>query len=162
MTPLCDFDQAAATARWVKPMNDNEARGLILRKIYDLRNTGRFINSGELNNLGFDRVALDRHLTQLEQLDLITMKALRDDSGLVDAMIQITPYGSNSIERPETAPPQILIIGDVHVGMTAPAVPPTAKFSDAVILKPAFMGMGIDLQKAWNWVQDKLRGVRHR
>jgi hypothetical protein len=32
-------------------------------------------------------------------------------------MIQITPYGTNSIEHPETAPPQILVIhGDVHVG----------------------------------------------
>lgn len=144
-------------------MNDNEARGLILRKIYDLRNTGRFVNSNELNNLGFDRVALDRYLTQLEQLNLITMKALRDDSGLVNAMIQITPYGSNSIERPETAPPQIVIIqGDVHVGTTAPAVPPTAKFSDAVILKPTLWGMGIDLPKALKWVQDKWRGAARR
>lgn len=36
----------------------------------------------------------------------------------------------------------------------------TAKLSDAVILKPAFMGMGIDLQKAWSWVRDKWRGAR--
>jgi hypothetical protein len=98
-------------------MNDNEARGLTLRKIYNLRNTGRFVDSGQLHELGFDRITLDRYLTQLEQLNLITMKALRDNSGLVDAMIQITAYGINSIERPETAPPQIVIIqGDVQVG----------------------------------------------
>ena len=29
----------------------------------------------------------------------------------------------------------------------------------AVILKPTFMGMGIDLQKAWNWALGKLRSV---
>jgi hypothetical protein len=110
-------------------MNDNEARGLILRKIYDLRNTGRFVNSGELNDLGFDRVGLDRYLTQLEQLNLVTMKALRDHSGLVDAMIQITPYGSNSIERPETAPSQIVIIqGDVQA---TPADPLAGNDDDA-------------------------------
>jgi hypothetical protein len=51
--------------------------------------------------------------------------------------------------------------GHVHVGTTAPAEPPTAKLSDAVILKPTFMGMGFDLQKGWNWLQDKLRGARH-
>ena len=49
-------------------------------------------NSEELNNLGFDQVELDRYLTHLEQLNLITMKALRFDSGIVNAMIQITPY----------------------------------------------------------------------
>jgi hypothetical protein len=31
----------------------------------------------------------------------------------------------------------------------------TAKLSDAVILKPTLWGMGIDLPKAWKWVQDK-------
>jgi hypothetical protein len=37
-----------------------------------------------------------------------------------------------------------------------------AKLSDAVILKPTFMGMGIDLQKAWSWVHEKWRGARGR
>src|SRR5258708_208362 len=98
-------------------MEDREARGLVLRKIYHLRNTARWGNSSRLNELGFDRIALDRHLTHVEQLNLITMKALRDHTGLVDAMIQINPNGSKSIEHPEIAPPQILIIqGDVHVG----------------------------------------------
>jgi len=38
----------------------------------------------------------------------------------------------------------------------------TAKLSDAVILKPTFMGMSIDLYKAWGWTRDKLRRVRPR
>jgi hypothetical protein len=57
-------------------MNDDAARGLVLRKIYDLRDTGSLIDSSQLNDLGFDETALDRYLTQLEQLNLITMKAL--------------------------------------------------------------------------------------
>jgi hypothetical protein len=28
-----------------------------------------------------------------------------------------------------------------------------AKLGDAVILKPAFMGIGVDLPKAWKWIQ---------
>jgi hypothetical protein len=38
----------------------------------------------------------------------------------------------------------------------------TTKLSDAVILRPTFIGMGIDLQKAWSWVHDKWRGARGR
>jgi hypothetical protein len=38
----------------------------------------------------------------------------------------------------------------------------TAKLSDAVTLKPTFMGMSIDLYKAWYWAQDKLRSARRR
>jgi hypothetical protein len=34
--------------------------------------------------------------------------------------------------------------------------PPAAtKLSDAVILKPTFMGMGVDLQKAWQWLKSR-------
>lgn len=38
----------------------------------------------------------------------------------------------------------------------------TATLSDVVILKPTFMGMGIDLHKAWCWAQDKWRRARRR
>jgi hypothetical protein len=38
----------------------------------------------------------------------------------------------------------------------------TAKLGDAVILKPMLWGMGIDLPKAWKWVQDKWRHTRDR
>jgi hypothetical protein len=59
---------------------------------------------------------------------------------------------------------------DIQIGFiggrkitTAPSVnaATTSKLSDAVILKPTFMGMGIDLTRAWSWVQDKWRGARH-
>jgi len=51
--------------------------------------------------------------------------------------------------------------------MTAPTAPPpasepttAAQLTDAVTLKPAFMGMSVDLLKAWNWVRDKWRTKR--
>jgi hypothetical protein len=45
------------------------------------------------------------------------MKKFAQDSELVAAMIKLTPSGTRSIVRPETAPSQILIsVGDVHVG----------------------------------------------
>jgi len=34
-----------------------------------------------------------------------------------------------------------------------------AKLADAVILRPSFMGMGIDLPKAWQWVRKKWQGI---
>jgi hypothetical protein len=38
---------------------------------------------------------------------------------------------------------------------------PTAiKLTDAVTLKPTFMGVGVDLRKAWNWFRDKWRAKR--
>jgi hypothetical protein len=98
-------------------MNDNEARGIILQKIHDLSTTGEFIDSAALTDLGLDTISLGRYLSELEQLNLITMKAFRQDSELVAAMIKLTPYGTRSIVHPDTAPPQVLIIGgDVHVG----------------------------------------------
>ena len=38
----------------------------------------------------------------------------------------------------------------------------TAKLSDALILKPTFMGMGTDLKKVWGWAHTKWRGARGR
>jgi hypothetical protein len=62
--------------------------------------------------------------------------------------IQIGFIGGRKITTAPTAPP--------------PASEPTtaAKLTDAVTLKPAFMGMSVDLLKAWNWVRDKWRTKR--
>jgi hypothetical protein len=54
---------------------------------------------------------------------------------------------------------------DIQIGFiggrkitTVPAAPPeaapSAKLTDAMILKPTFMGMGVDVPKAWNWVRN--------
>jgi hypothetical protein len=39
---------------------------------------------------------------------------------------------------------------------------PTPKLTDAVILKPTLWGMGLDLPKTWNWLQDKWRRARRQ
>ncbi len=63
---------------------------------------------------------------------------------------------------------------DIQIGFiggrkitTVPAAPPSAsdataptKLTDVVTLKPTFMGMSVDLPKAWNWVRDKWRAKR--
>lgn len=43
-----------------------------------------------------------------------------------------------------------------------PASAATAKFSDAVTLKPTLWGMSIDLPKAWKWVRYKWRNARRQ
>ena len=55
---------------------------------------------------------------------------------------------------------QIGFIGGRKIVTTAAVPPPAAEastvtLSDAVTLKPGFMGMNIDLLKAWNWAQGK-------
>jgi hypothetical protein len=63
---------------------------------------------------------------------------------------------------------------DIEIGFiggrkitTVPAAPPPAsdatpptKLTDALTLRPTFMGMSVDVPKAWNWVRDKRRGLK--
>jgi hypothetical protein len=100
----------------LEPMTDFEERRLILQRVYDLRHTGRFVNINHLDDLGLNRQALDRHLINLGASGHIRLKALRDHSGLVDAMIQLTDSGSNSIEQPELVPvPGLHLKGNLHM-----------------------------------------------
>jgi hypothetical protein len=46
---------------------------------------------------------------------------------------------------------------DVAVPQHVESTP--ASLSDAIILKPTFMGMGIDLSKAWQWLSQRIRHV---
>jgi hypothetical protein len=61
---------------------------------------------------------------------------------------------------------QIGFIGGRKITTAAPTQPPISeattatKLTDAVTLKPAFMGMSVDLLKAWNWFRDKWRAKR--
>jgi hypothetical protein len=61
---------------------------------------------------------------------------------------------------------QIGFIGGRKITTASATQPPASetttatKLADAVTLKPTFMGMGVDLLKAWNWVRDKWRAKR--
>jgi hypothetical protein len=63
---------------------------------------------------------------------------------------------------------QIGFIGGRKVTAVSAALPPAPavasaeqadKLMDALILRPTFMGVGVDLQKAWKWVGDKWRAL---
>lgn len=92
-------------------MNDSEASGLVLRKIYEQRDAGPFVRLDQLRDLGFNAIAMDRYLGHLADLNLIRRKPHRSgSSGELDLdFIQITGHGISSIEQPETAPPQITV-----------------------------------------------------
>jgi hypothetical protein len=61
---------------------------------------------------------------------------------------------------------QIGFIGRRKITTAAATQPPISetptaiKLTDAVTLKPTFMGVGVDLRKAWNWFRDKWRAKR--
>jgi hypothetical protein len=38
-------------------MTDSEARGIVLRKIYDLSPTGEFVDSAALTDIGLDQIS---------------------------------------------------------------------------------------------------------
>ncbi|HTV46320.1 MAG TPA: hypothetical protein VMF05_13500 [Stellaceae bacterium] len=100
-------------------MNDAQARSLVLRRIYDVRQCQQYVQLTQLDDLGFDLVALDRYLGQLADQDLIRRKPLRDGTLLIFDMIQITAIGADAIEQPQPGLPQTIlnISGtEVHVG----------------------------------------------
>ena len=62
---------------------------------------------------------------------------------------------------------QIGFIGGRKIAIAAAAPPAIAAetkttLTDVVILRPTFMGMGLDLTKAWDWVRQKGRRLRSR
>jgi hypothetical protein len=67
-------------------------------------------------------------------------RALRD--------IEIGFIGGHEIVKASGEPPIVI------------AAATTAKLTDAVILKPTFMGMGVDLPRAWNWIRGKWRVLK--
>ncbi len=78
----------------------------------------------------------------------------RLDAALRD--IQIGFIGGRKIATATAAPPPI--------DAAPPAIAAETKttLTDVVILRPTFMGMGLDLTKAWDWVRQKGRRLRLR
>jgi hypothetical protein len=90
-------------------MTDQEARGLILTRIYELRNSPPHRILDELKKLGFDDVVLSRHLVGLKDEHYIDgdfhWPSTTSRRYIDAAMITITPKGSRAIENPESENP---------------------------------------------------------
>lgn len=99
-----------------RAMTDGQARGIVLTRLYELRDQG-YVNLSRLADLGFDRDAAARYLQQLNDLNLITAKFMKSGrhNGVADAMAQINVHGVDAIENPDHRPSQVVIDQSINV-----------------------------------------------
>ncbi|HKD60050.1 MAG TPA: hypothetical protein VKB47_06295 [Terracidiphilus sp.] len=86
----------------------------------------------------------------LDEWGIHIVKSKHDKEILVtDDPDRLIPFGNEKIR-----------LGDVQESLKEAArtnIQAEPKLGDAVILRPSLWGMGIDLPKAWKWMQDKWR-----
>jgi hypothetical protein len=98
-------------------MKDSEARGLVLRRLYDIRHESDGADARDLEGvLPIDPKILPNILDQLAQQNLVTWKPLRSGMGAYLAfMARITAFGVNVIEGTAAAPITITVDSSVNV-----------------------------------------------
>jgi hypothetical protein len=86
-------------------MTDNEARDLVLRRLYDLRHSVPQASPKNFDDLQLGGVVLGNIMEQLAQLNLIEWKPLRSGraDGIVMFMARINAFGINAIENAASA-----------------------------------------------------------
>lgn len=95
-------------------MKESEARGLILKRLYDVRDTTRGVSFGTFADLKINRISLVNRFTlakllqQLADQDFISWNYIRTRAGDVDGVAQIKAKGIHAIEHPETADSSLL------------------------------------------------------
>ena len=93
-------------------MTDEEGRGLILQRLYDLRDTGDGrVQLSQLDDLGFPEATAGRYVEQLKQLGLADGSIHKSsNTGRIDHVyVNITGPGSEAIENPNKRPAQVII-----------------------------------------------------
>jgi len=89
-------------------MNESEARGLILRRLYDVRDTTQGVSFSAFADLKINRItlvnrfAVAKLLQQLADQDYISWSCIRTRAGYVDGVAHIKVKGTHAVEHPET------------------------------------------------------------
>lgn len=95
-------------------MKETEARGLILKRLYDVRDGTRSVSFSNFTDLKINRIALVNRfalaklLQQLADEDFISWSCIRTRGGYVDGVAYIKEKGSHAVENPETVDPSIV------------------------------------------------------
>ncbi|MFI5022848.1 MAG: hypothetical protein ACHQRJ_14510 [Alphaproteobacteria bacterium] len=95
-------------------MKESEARGLILKRLYDARDTTRDISFSAFADLRINRItlvnrfALAKLLQQLADEDFISWSCIRTRGGYVDGVAHIKVKGTHAVEHPETVDSSIV------------------------------------------------------
>ncbi len=111
-------------------MKESEARGLILKRLYDVRDTTRGVSFSTFAVLRINRITLVNRFTlakllqQLADQDFISWNYIRTRAGDVDGVAHIKGKGIHAVEHPETADSSIVFeqsvtardLSDMQVG----------------------------------------------
>ena len=95
-------------------MNESEARGHILKRLYDVRDTTRGVSFSAFADLRINRItlvnkfALAKLLQQLADQDFISWSCIRTRAGYVDGVAHIKVKGTHAVEHPETVDSSIV------------------------------------------------------
>ena len=95
-------------------MNESEARGHILKRLYDVRDTTRGVSFSTFADLRINRItlvnrfALAKLLQQLADQDFISWSCIRTRAGYVDGVAHIKVKGTHAVEHPETVDSSIV------------------------------------------------------
>ncbi len=95
-------------------MKETEARGLILRRLYDVRDAARSVSFNNFTDLKINRIALVNRfalaklLKQLADQEFISWSCIRTRGGHVDGVAYIKEKGTHAVEHPETVDSSIV------------------------------------------------------
>ena len=131
-------------------MNDNELRGLILKKYYDKRREGWVQwKSEDFQDVESDFTAQDLFSVcdQLGQHGLIEWKGLEDNSGVtIDGRGKISAYGIDVVEKKQASPISINFDYSDHSVAIASS-------SNVQVGSGNIQGISIHVQKLWDAIQ---------
>jgi hypothetical protein len=102
---------------WEDKMKDNEARGLILTRLYEIRNEVDYANPKDLAGLPLAEDVVGNILKQLDEQGLINWKPVRAGPGrnYLAYMAHITAFGVDVVEGNSRPPISITIDSSVNV-----------------------------------------------
>ncbi|MGO8865882.1 MAG: hypothetical protein ACLQME_05190 [Alphaproteobacteria bacterium] len=95
-------------------MKETEARGLILKRLYDVRDATRSVSFNNFADVKINRIALVNRfalaklLQQLADQDFISWSCIRTRGGYVDGVAYIKEKGAHAVEHPETVDSSIV------------------------------------------------------
>jgi hypothetical protein len=97
-------------------MKDSDSRGLVLKRLYDVRHQLDHANGSDFSGLPIEPKVLPNILEQLAQQNLIDWKPLRGSMGSYLAfMAKITAFGVDVVEGNITSPITVTIDSSVNV-----------------------------------------------
>ena len=98
-------------------MTEGEGRGVVLKRLYDLRDHSGHVTLSNFQDLDLPIETVGRYLQYLRQLNLIDGQFLRSgrDAGIAQALVKINVHGIEAIENPAKTPSQVVIDHSINV-----------------------------------------------